>query len=483
MDIRCDQVTIKTLSSKVSIESWHIEAHHSWAIFCSDHCNLTPLFEIFCGEAHSKTGNINFYGKAALVSLSEQQRLLEIELANDNTDFLDRIDQGRTVNELVVEYATNQTQALALIEQLNLSHLSNTGFRALSTGETRRVMLARAIAANPDRLILNDPFVGLDIEHRHTLQNYLCKLSQSLPILCTISRFEDMPDWVDYVALFGQHTLLDTFAIQDWHHNALVKQLTARGAEQAHSMAEMIAKHRYRKPVSDTIFEIRNGSVEYSDKTIFSGLDWQISAGQHWQIKGPNGCGKSTLLGLIFGDHPQCYSNDIHIFGKQRGTGETIWEIKRQIGTVSSSLHLQYRANCTALEAIISGFYDSIGLYQHPDKTQVESANEWLAILHLSDYRNTPFRQLDYAQQRLILLARALIKQPQLLILDEPYQGLDYLGRLLFKNTVAYLVEQQLCQILFVSHYEEDKISGIDNVLSFIFDDALQCYQVQIFTT
>jgi molybdate transport system ATP-binding protein len=149
---------------------------------------------------------------------------------------------------------------------------------------------------------------------------------------------------------------------------------------------------------------------------------------------------------------------------------------------VSSALHLQYRAGCSTLEAVISGFYDSIGLYRKPTKAQIDEALEWLEIIHLSEYRNTPFRQLDYAQQRLALLARALIKHPRLLILDEPYQGLDYLGRMLFKNTVSYLVSKQLCQVLYVSHYDEDKILGIDNVLSFHFDGGLQCYRAKIHT-
>ncbi|ABU73354.1 molybdenum ABC transporter ATP-binding protein [Vibrio campbellii ATCC BAA-1116] len=197
-------------------------------------------------------------------------------------------------------------------------------------------------------------------------------------------------------------------------------------------------------------------------------------------MKGPNGCGKSTLLGLIFGDHPQCYSNDIHIFGKKRGSGETIWEIKQHIGMVSSALHLQYRVNCSALEVILSGFYDSIGLYSRPSKKETNVAKEWLAILHMAQHEKTSFKPLEYGQQRLLLIARAIVKQPTLLILDEPYQGLDYLGRVLVKNTLELIAKENLSQLLYVSHYQEDGLDSIQNYLEFKFDQASQCYKGHI---
>jgi molybdate transport system ATP-binding protein len=189
------------------------------------------------------------------------------------------------------------------------------------------------------------------------------------------------------------------------------------------------------------------------------------------------------LLGLIFGDHPQCYSNDIQIFGNQRGSGESIWEIKKHIGMVSSALHLQYRVSCSALEVILSGFYDSIGLYQQPTKKEIQLAQEWLAILHMSEYAKTSFRELEYGQQRLLLIARAIVKQPALLILDEPYQGLDYLGRRLVKNTLELIARENLSQLLYVSHYQQDKLASIGNELEFVFDESLGCYQAKLTTT
>ncbi|CAM4403885.1 ATP-binding cassette domain-containing protein [Vibrio agarivorans] len=484
MELIFKDVTLTSPTTRLSIKDWKIHHKESWVLFCTDGTSISALFDNL-GKSDDETivdGEIDNPYSWVQVSLKEQQRLLEDELAKDDTDFLDKIDQGSTVAELISIKGMTSTKRQQLLEQLDLQHLANTGFRALSTGESRRVMLARAIALNPDGLLLDDPFAGLDIQHRQSLQHYLATLSTTMPILCGISRFEDMPAWVDKIALFGHHSLVDTFSFGEWQEHRVIKQLTSQSKRQSEKVQPLLDKHKHLSTDGDTIFKIQDGHVAYTDKVIFTGLNWQIDPLQHWQIKGPNGCGKSTLLGLIFGDHSQCYSNDIVIFGRQRGSGETIWQIKQQIGMVSSALHLQYRAGCSTLEAVISGFYDSIGLYRKPTKAQIDEALEWLEILHLSEYRNTPFRQLDYAQQRLALLARALIKHPRLLILDEPYQGLDYLGRMLFKNTVSYLVSKQLCQVLYVSHYDEDKILGIDNVLSFHFDEGLQCYRAKINT-
>ncbi|MDW2051793.1 ATP-binding cassette domain-containing protein, partial [Vibrio sp. 977] len=227
-------------------------------------------------------------------------------------------------------------------------------------------------------------------------------------------------------------------------------------------------------------FREHNEFHEQCVERIFTDLNWRIDKGQHWQVKGPNGCGKSTLLGLIFGDHPQCYSNDSHIFGKKRGCGESIWEIKQHIGMVSSALHLQYRVNCSAVEVILSGFCDSIGLYNQPSRKEIDVAKEWLDILHMRHYEKTSFKQLEYGQQRLLLIARAIVKQPTLLILDEPYQGLDFLGRRLVKNTLELIARENLSQLLYVSHYQEDSLESIKNDLEFVFDDEAQCYRAQI---
>ncbi|MFQ0977847.1 molybdate ABC transporter ATP-binding protein ModF [Vibrio campbellii] len=481
MPIQFHQLTAKENTSTLSINDWRIETGESWGIFSSEGDIGSMLGDLLCGEIKPESGELNIDGyRIAQVSLSEQQRLLELEIEKDDTDFLDRIDQGSSVYRLIYKACKDEALTQALIEDLDLSHLAESGFRVLSTGETRRVMLARALAVKPDLVLLDNPFTGLDVAHRASLATHLQTLSQSVQMLITFSRESDMPDWIERIALFNGGKLDSTMDRQSWDQHPIIAQIKAQSEKQSEEMMALIRQHQHSTHFDNPIFELKNGKVEYTEKTIFTDLNWRIDKGQHWQVKGPNGCGKSTLLGLIFGDHPQCYSNDIHIFGKKRGSGETIWEIKQHIGMVSSALHLQYRVNCSALEVILSGFYDSIGLYSQPSKKEINIAKEWLTILHMAQNEKTSFKQLEYGQQRLLLIARAIVKQPTLLILDEPYQGLDYLGRVLVKNTLELIAKENLSQLLYVSHYQEDGLDSIQNYLEFKFDQASQCYKGHI---
>ncbi|ELA7832384.1 MULTISPECIES: molybdate ABC transporter ATP-binding protein ModF [Vibrio] len=482
MTIHFRQLAAKRNTTHLFIDDWKINTQQSWGIFSADGDIGSLLGDLICDEMSPNSGEIELNGlSVAQVSLSEQQRLLERELEKDDTDFLDRIDQGSTVYSLILEQSQDTNLTEQLVNDLDLSHLRDSGFRVLSTGETRRVMLARALATQPDLVLLDNPFTGLDIAHRAALARYLHSLSQNVQLLITFSRESDMPEWINSIALFSAGKLDSTMDKSSWDNHPIIGQIKSQSEQQSEEMMSLIRQHQHSTPFNNPIFELKNGAVEYTDKKIFTGLNWRIDKGQHWQVKGPNGCGKSTLLGLIFGDHPQCYSNDIDIFGKKRGTGETIWEIKQHIGMVSSALHLQYRVNCSALEVILSGFYDSIGLYNQPTRKEMNIANEWLDILHMSQYKKTSFKQLEYGQQRLLLIARAIVKQPTLLILDEPYQGLDFLGRRLVKNTLELIARENLSQLLYVSHYQEDRLDSIKNELEFVFDENAQCYRANVY--
>ncbi|EPS3429809.1 molybdate ABC transporter ATP-binding protein ModF [Vibrio alginolyticus] len=482
MTIHFRQLAAKRNTTHLFIDDWKINTQQSWGIFSADGDIGSLLGDLICDEMSPDSGEIELNGlSVAQVSLSEQQRLLERELEKDDTDFLDRIDQGSTVYSLILEQSQDTNLTEQLINDLDLSHLKDSGFRVLSTGETRRVMLARALATQPDLVLLDNPFTGLDIAHRAALARYLHSLSQNVQLLITFSRESDMPEWINSIALFSAGKLDSTMDKSSWDNHPIIGQIKSQSEQQSEEMMSLIRQHQHSTPFNNPIFELKNGTVEYTDKKIFTDLNWRIDKGQHWQVKGPNGCGKSTLLGLIFGDHPQCYSNDIDIFGKKRGTGETIWEIKQHIGMVSSALHLQYRVNCSALEVILSGFYDSIGLYNQPTRKEMNIANEWLDISHMSQYKKTSFKQLEYGQQRLLLIARAIVKQPTLLILDEPYQGLDFLGRRLVKNTLELIARENLSQLLYVSHYQEDRLDSIKNELEFVFDENAQCYRANVY--
>ncbi len=217
---------------------------------------------------------------------------------------------------------------------------------------------------------------------------------------------------------------------------------------------------------SDPLVRLTGAAIRYPDNTVFENLDWTIEANQHWQLSGPNGSGKTCLLSLITGDHPQCYVNDIKVFGFQRGTGESIWQIKQYIGYVSTALQWEYRVSIGLRNVIISGFYDSIGLYTKSTDTQKAIADQWLALLGMSDRADEPFNGLSYGEQRLLLIARAMVKHPPLLILDEPCLGLDDMNRQVVLALIERICTASETAVLYVNHRSEDRIRGIDHHLA-----------------
>ncbi|MDV5247586.1 ATP-binding cassette domain-containing protein [Shewanella xiamenensis] len=464
------------------VEDWQLMPMQHWAIFATDSYSGSLLGRILAGDIQPDEGEISgLPSRIGWVSLGLQQALLERELAKDELDY------GSTVESLVLESCLHTERLSAFLQKVELEHLAQRGFRQLSTGETRRVMLARALATEPELLILDDPYAGLDSEHQLSLSRLLVEIAEYTQLLIITSRQEELPPCISHVALFnsdmlksGQHVhqLSAPMSIEQWHSHPVMAHLNALSASRSAELLALMVRQRHNAEAFDPLVEIKNGKVEYVSGLIFKDVNWRINAGQHWQVRGPNGCGKSTLLGLILGDHPQCYSNDITLFGRPRGSGESIWQIKQRIGIVSSALHLQYRVSCSALDVLLSGFYDSIGLYHKPTKPQVDLAKEWLAILHMSEFASTGFKQLDYGQQRLLLIGRALIKQPLLLILDEPYQGLDFINRTLVMRALNMIAEHHLSQLLYVSHHREDALPAIKNFVDFIKQE--EGYSVEI---
>ena len=185
-------------------------------------------------------------------------------------------------------------------------------------------------------------------------------------------------------------------------------------------------------------------------------INLEVEQGEFISVMGPSGSGKSTLLGLLTGDHPQCYGNDLQLFGRTRGSGETIWELKKKMGIVTPMLHRDHRVPGSALHIVLSGFFDTIGLYDAVEPSQTRHARTWLALVGLAGREDTPFKQLSYGEQRLALIARALVKQPMLLILDEPTQGLDDINRARVRYFLEHLAHQHHTTVLMASHRQDE---------------------------
>jgi molybdate transport system ATP-binding protein len=260
----------------------------------------------------------------------------------------------------------------------------------------------------------------------------------------------DIPPWCTHLAVIDAGTMVST-GLRDEVLAALDQ------AESAGSWEHLLNGEQVSPETApEVLVRMVTGHARYGDREIFSGLDFQVDRGQHTLITGPNGAGKSTLLAVISGDHPDCYTNELYLFGIRRGSGESIWQLKRQMGIVSPALHREHYLPGSALQVIVSGFFDSIGLYNKPTLQQQRQARSWLAEIGLSDREKIPFRRLGYGEQRLILIARALIKLPKLLVLDEPTHGLDDRYRASLLDFLETIAARQISTILYVSHRRDE---------------------------
>ncbi|SCB96842.1 molybdate transport system ATP-binding protein [Gilliamella bombicola] len=441
------------------------------------------LVKALAGEQTLLSGNvINQFKSIAHISFEQLQKLIDDEWKRNNTDMLSESenDTGLTTEQIIQENNFNQVLCQQLATQLGIKHLLTKRFKYLSTGETRKALICRVLMQQPDFLILDEPFDGLDVASRANLAQILADLAkQGITIVLVLNRFNEIPDFIENVGILADCQLLKIDTKSTILNDATVKQLA-----DLENIPNMPLPEADESPtrLADQLDRVtlNNGYVYYDDKAIINGLTWQVKAKQNWHIVGPNGAGKSTLLSLITGDHPQGYSNDLTLFGRKRGSGETIWDIKRHIGYVSSSLHLDYRVSSSVKTVLLSGYFDSIGIYQTTSDRQAKLADEWLKLLGLQAQAGKPFQSLSWGQQRLVLIARALVKHPTLLILDEPLQGLDHLNRELVKRWIDRLISEGHTQLLFVSHHAEDAPKCITHRLTFVrdFDDSYQ-YQFE----
>ena len=452
--------------------NWTIEPNQHWVVTGTNGSGKSALAAVLAGFGDTLNGTVDGVpSRVGLVSFEAQAELIKQELKKDDADILDVISEGTPVREMIFEYCEDQLLAAELVEQFGLSPLLDRAFRKLSTGESRKMMLVRALANNPDLLILDEPFDGLDADTLVMLQKHLSSIIETTPMILVLNRFDEMPDFITHVAYMekvGNDAGRLAFKVDRSDESAYAElyqllhlkttDLEVPAADPANPLPEL-------NP-NNPLVRLTDITIKYSDAVIVDEFNWTINPGQHWQLSGPNGSGKTGVLSLITGDHPQCYVNDIFVFGFQRGNGESIWQIKQFIGYVSTALQWEYRVSISCKNVIISGFFDSIGMYTKSTDNQKMIADQWLALLGMQDRADVPFNKLSYGDQRLLLIARAMVKHPPLLILDEPCLGLDDMNRQLVLALIEKICEGNETTVLYVNHHAEDQIKGIENFMA-----------------
>lgn len=348
--------------------------------------------------------------------------------------------------------AYNESWLLDVADQLRIRHLLDRRLTSLSNGETRRTLLARSLLKRPRVLLLDNPFSGLDTDSRTQLHATLNRVAQTDVSLVMVLDERDVPDCVTNWLEMGA-------------------QVSGSMSQVSSSMFQVSQQHWNLKPQTwnlkpDTLLQMRNIVVRYGSKTVLDGVDWTVRQGEKWALLGPNGSGKSTLLSLITADNPQAYANDFDLFGRKRGTGESIWAIKQKIGFVSPELHLYFPRQTSVFKVVASGLFDTVGLFRKLTPEHIERVTSQLHELDLWAERELPLSSLSAGQQRWVLLGRALIKNPPLLILDEPTQGLDAMHTEQFRQ----LIDQRCwadpnLTLIYVTHYPAELPNSITHTL------------------
>ncbi len=448
-------------TTAVKISRWEIQRGECWVILGRNGAGKRHVADLLSGGAASGVDAVEHqFHSVSFLSFESQQAFYEEELKKDDTDFLDHPDPGTTVRDMLGLAG----ELPAELRFLGLDKLLDRGYRMLSSGEARKTLLAQAILQKPDLLILDEPFDSLDISSQRQLQDFFQHqlLEGTTALLFLLTTREEIFSWHTHVAVMEKGEMIAQGTRAAMLTDADIQALLAFDAQLLPPWPEPLPQ----TPIGDPLIVLHSGHVQYGETLIFENLELTINRGSHTLVTGPNGSGKSTLLNLLTGDHPQCYGNDLTLFGRKRGSGETIWEIKRQIGIVSPGLHRDHRVPGSALHIVLGGFFDSIGLYEEVSAAQINLAKRWLALVNLSHQCNTAFKQLSYGEQRLALIARALVKQPLLLILDEPTQGLDEVNRHRVMYFLEHLSSQKQTTIVMASHRVDEHLPLFVNYIA-----------------
>ena len=327
----------------------------------------------------------------------------------------------------------------------------------LSSGELRKFQLTKTLLTNPRVLIMDNPFIGLDVTARQQLHEFLSLLAKetSVSIILIQSKSDDIPDFITHVVKVNNMTVGAKQTLAEYRSSTSPYPSRVLDADKAEAILQL-PEHPSPAAEDESIIAFRNVNIRYGTRTILKSLSLNILNGERWALSGENGAGKSTLLSIICADNPQSYANDITLFGHQRGKGESIWDIKRHIGYISPEMHRAYQRDIPAVDIVASGLSDMNGLYTKPRPEQREQCLFWMKIFGVENLAERTFLKLSSGEQRLVLLARAFVKDPALLILDEPLHGLDLKNRRMVKDIIETFCQRKNKTLIMVTHYEEE---------------------------
>ncbi|RKR82992.1 molybdate transport system ATP-binding protein [Mucilaginibacter gracilis] len=475
-----EQIIFKDLTFQIS------KGQH-WALVGESGAGKSALLQTIAGKFNVSGGTIHHYYFDDFIALHPvvdayftHHKLIAMVSAkhsfrnlSNTTDFYyqQRFNSSDSEDSPTVEHylshiepATNTKQVWTYeqtVDKLNLGPLLNKQLIKLSNGETKRLLIAAALLKHPIILLLDNPLTGLDVQSRAAFNSILNEITASGITVVIATSPNEIPDAVTHVAVLHEGEIIGSLDKSNFKPE-MVKIAETKKID-THELNSLLSLTQ--QTVFSNMVLMQNVTIKYGDKVILDKVNWDIKQGQHWALLGPNGAGKSTLLSLINGDNPQAYANNIVLFDRKRGTGESIWDIKSKIGFVSPELHQYFPTDNSCLQVIESGFYDTLGLFRPSNPQNAAIALRWMKLLELEVYVRKPLKNVSASTQRLVLLARALVKNPPLLIFDEPCQGLDAHQQQHFKHIVDAICQSGNTTLIYVTHYQHEIPDSVDRVL------------------
>jgi molybdate transport system ATP-binding protein len=479
--VRFENVTLRVRDTFLLPDTtWHVDKGQHWAIMGPNGAGKTSLVRALTGDVPVVKGTV-FPShdqadavRAEYVSFEQHQRLIAREEQRDEFRFFSgNLNRITTVHDILVEIggptAVKSTDVEGVVARFKINHLLGRGIRALSTGEMRKVQIARVLLKSPEIMILDEPFDGLDEASRQDLARIIDDLMDaSRTVILVTHRQREILANISHVLGIRDGQVMFQGRRADVLTPSQMEYLYATEFATALSLpAPAESPMSITDTASEILISMKNVTVKYGRTTVLDNLNWTMKTGQNWVVLGPNGSGKTTLLNLITADNLQAYANEIYLFGRRRGSGESIWDIKERLGMMSSEFQIRYRKPLSAFEVVLSGFFDSVGLFRNASPTQKQTADQWMAVLGMADKSVKTFNQLSYGEQRMILLARSMVKMPQLLILDEPYQGLDRINRQRIIDAINVIGHHRGTNIIYVTHYSDEIPACMTHMMRF----------------
>lgn len=460
--------------------SWQINRHENWIILGPNGSGKTTLAKTLMNTLPVVQGGIERHyiqddldivqtDHMALISSDQHTHLyLREQMLEEMTDFSANPNLTTKAADVLLHLASvdDQHQGM-IIRRLGLDPILTKQISVLSTGEMRKLLIGRALMARPRMLILDEPFNGLDKNFQKQFMDMLNQLdADGVQMVLITHRPKEIPAFFTHLLHLEEGGVKWTGPVETYFKRK-PQTLSKMPVKKLPIDRKNILKPPQFNGTQNEppLICMENVSVSYGSQKVLSGIDWTVRTGENWAITGPNGAGKSTLLRLVTGDNLQGYANKLMIFGRHKGSGESVWDIKKHIGYVSDDVQLRYQKKMSGFEVVCSGFFDSIGLYRYCTQAQKQTAHQWFKKTGAEHLSRPLFSELSFGQQRMVLILRAMVKTPRLLILDEPCNGLDQSNRQKLLAMLDIMGRSTTSNLLYVSHRPDEIPSCITHRL------------------